>query len=135
MSRQPVSPAALTRVSQVTAELAIALQGAGLAKAQATAEAQRIRDLYRKAFRQEGGLVTGSVYVALCDLAEGSQSSLIGALSTEEEARNACQEAENDDADEDAPPLEWNTLSGTARASDGDSYDIVLVDMDMPNGS
>jgi hypothetical protein len=73
------------------------------------------------------GFLSRDVYVALRDTA-GETSQLVGAFSTEEKARAACQE----DRDENGEPgpLAWN--STTACGNDGDLYDVVLTELNSP---
>jgi hypothetical protein len=73
------------------------------------------------------------IFVTLRDPAEvsTSRSSVIGAFSTEELARAACQDEENDNAEISGKPavqLAWKDTS--AQAPDGGTYDVILVDLD-----
>jgi hypothetical protein len=74
------------------------------------------------------------IYIGLLD-SPGQKSAVIGAFSDETKARGACQEHHDQDNDAAgmAPiPLVWE--DDTASLPDGDSYVVVLVDLDTPNG-
>jgi hypothetical protein len=69
--------------------------------------------------------VTLEIYVALNDQPEGGsgRSFVVGAFSTDQKARDACQ------ADASVP-LVW--ADAEAPHTDGSSYAVVLVDLDEP---
>lgn len=70
------------------------------------------------------------IYVALMD-SPGRKSFVVGAFSSEEKARAACQENYDEDNETSGmpeKPLEWK--DDTAKLDDGDSYVVVLADLD-----
>lgn len=76
------------------------------------------------------------IYIALLDR-PGHGSAMIGAFSDEDKAQAACQEhyAEDCRYDEVCAPfgdLPWR--DDKAELDDGDSYVVVLVDLDVPQG-
>lgn len=68
------------------------------------------------------------VYIALQDAPDGAKTRIIGAFSTEEKARAAAQETEND---ENITPLPWKDGETTAVGVTGNEYDVVLMEMDV----
>lgn len=70
-----------------------------------------------------------SIYVALLDHEENTMSQLVGAFSTEDKAREACQE---DATERDLPQLTWKDTQTEMVV--GYSYDVVLVSLDIPTG-
>lgn len=75
-----------------------------------------------------------NIYTALRDI-PGQKSALIGAFSTEDKARAACQDEENEDAEVSGvpgTPLTWK--GDTAELPDGDSYVVILTDLDQRTG-
>ena len=65
----------------------------------------------------------------------GRKSALVGVFSTEEKARAACQDEEDEDAEVSGQPrtiLAWK--DGTAETPDGDSYVVILTGLDQRTG-
>jgi hypothetical protein len=79
-----------------------------------------------------------NIYIAVCDQPR-SASTVIGAFSTEEKARAAGQEEEDEDAAvSGAPtaPLPWRQgMTQAGPLADGTIYDIILTDLDRRAGT
>jgi len=72
-----------------------------------------------------------NVYITVCDPAGRGISQVIGAFSTKEKARAAAQEIEDED-EGGGTQLSWKDTS--AQADDGDTYDVVLAELDVRIG-
>lgn len=76
-----------------------------------------------------------NLYTALRDDPDSTKSALIGVFSTEERAREGCQDDANEDAEESGMQFVTLTWTGTtASLPDLSVYDVVLAELDQRTG-